>query len=110
MLTLPKLQIQVISTMVSLHHGSYGYFSLLINSNKNINFKILNINSNIPSNINFYINNILVDFSKKNYILSTYNTNSVNTLTFFWEWNFNNLDIFNSSNFFINLQILFERI
>ena len=95
--------------MVSSHHGSYGYFSLLINSNKNINFKIQNINYNIPSNINFYINNVLVDFSKKNCILSTYNTDNVNSLTFFWEWNFNNLDIFNSSNFFINLKIIFER-
>ncbi len=95
--------------MVSSHHGSYGYSSLLINSNKNITFKILNINSNIPKNINFYINNILVDFSKKNYIISTYNANAVNSLTFFWEWNFNNLDIFTSSNFFINLQIIFER-
>lgn len=95
--------------MVSSRHGSYGYFFLLINSNKNINFKILNINSSIPANINLYINNVLVDFSKKNYILSTYNTNSVNKLTFFWEWNFNNLDIFNSSNFFINLKIIFER-
>lgn len=89
--------------------GSYGYFSIFIKSNKNINFKVFSINSDIPKNLNIYINNYLVDISKNNSCLYTENTNNVDILTFFWEWPFNNIDTFYRHYLSLNLQILFER-
>ena len=107
--------------------GYYGYFYLLIKSNKNINFKIINKNSTLPNNLNVYINNYPVDIYKNNSCLYTGNTNDVDILTFYWDWDFNNFNFINNannifdineinttnslhkSNLCMNLQILFER-
>lgn len=88
--------------------GSYGYFSILIKSSKNINFKIINNNSTLPNNLNVYINNFSVDITKNNSCLYTGNTNDVDILTFYWEWPFYNFDYFYQP-LCINLQIIFER-
>ena len=134
-----NLNINLISTVSNSNNlynnkiapGSYGYFSILIKSNKNINFKVITANSKIPSNLIVYINNSPVDIYENNSCLYTENTNSVDKLTFYWElpfdnsylnftnsntsFNENNINAINNAssldkfNLCMNLQILFER-
>ena len=103
------LIIPIVYIIINLYRGSYGFFSLIINSTKNINFKILSSHSNIPENLNIYINNSLVDISQNSSCLYTANTNTVDIISFFWEWPVKNTDTFYNSTLSLNLQIFFER-
>ena len=51
----------------------------------------------------------LVDISQNNSCLYTANTNTVDIISFFWEWPVNNTDTFYNSTLSLNLQIFFER-
>lgn len=89
--------------------GSYGKFSINLNSRKNIEYFIYLNDFYLPSNFYIYINGKLVDNIENNLLLYTDYTNNVSKLNIKWYWSYYSKNIFSSSKLFINLKIIFER-
>lgn len=89
--------------------GSFGEFIIDIKSRKNIKYIIYLGDFSLPSNFYIYINGNCVDNFKNNSTLFTGFTNNVYKLNFKWYWSYYYENVFFSSNFFINLKIIFER-
>lgn len=89
--------------------GSFGEFSINLNSRKNIKYFIYLTDFYLPSNFYICINGKLVDNFKNNFLLYTDYTNNVSNLTIKWYWSYYSKNIFSSSKLFINLKIIFER-
>lgn len=89
--------------------GSFGEFSINLNSRKNIEYFIYLNDFYLPSNFYIYINGKLVDNIENNLLLYTDYTNNVSKLNIKWYWSYYSKNIFSSSKLFINLKIIFER-
>lgn len=89
--------------------GSFGEFSINLNSRKNIKYFIYLNDFYLPSNFYIYINGKLVDNIENNLLLYTDYTNNVSKLNIKWYWSYYSKNIFLSYNLFINLKIIFER-
>ena len=89
--------------------GSFGKFSINLNSRKNIKYFIYLTDFYLPSNFYIYINGKLVDNLENNFLLYTDYTNNVSNLNIKWYWSYYSKNIFSSHKLFINLKIIFER-
>lgn len=89
--------------------GSFGKFSINLNSRKNIKYFIYLNDFFLPSNFYIYINGKLVDNLENNFLLYTDYTNNVSYLNIKWYWSYYSKNIFLSSKLFIKLKIIFER-
>ena len=89
--------------------GTVNMLETTVQSRKNIKYIIYLNDFSLPSNFYIYINGNYVDSLKNNSELFTGFTNNVDNLYFKWYWSYYSENIFFSSNFFINLKIIFER-
>lgn len=89
--------------------GSFGEFSINLDSRKNIKYSIYLNDFYLPSNFYIYINGKFVDNLENSFLLYTDYTNNVTNLNIKWYWSYYSKNIFSSSKLFINLKIIFER-
>ena len=98
-----KTKKQIINSLSILTIGIiFALVGLIINRGQNKNNYFLIVGDKIG-------NNEYVDSLKNNSELFTGFTNNVDNLYFKWYWSYYSENIFFSSNFFINLKIIFER-